>query len=251
NHDFVRNHPELQGFLRDNPGVRDRFNQHPNALMRQEEQYNRTENVQDRDNRQDVAQFDRFLDSHREIAEQVRKDPSLLQNREFAQNHPALRDYLRDNPGVRDEVRQDPNALMHREDRFDAAENWRNRDAAHQHMASFGQFLGGHSGISDDMSKNPSLVKNREYVENHPELNDYLHSHPDVRGDLMHDPDGFVKGSRQFTNGIKGAVGTTTNVNGSGVSTGASATGSTHTPGVSPTGAPNSSDRTHQPKPKL
>jgi hypothetical protein len=251
NRDFVQNHPALQDYLRDNPGVRDEIRQDPNAFMHQEQTYNRAENVRDRDNRQDLAQFDRFLDSHREISEQVRKNPSLLDNRDFVQNHPALQDYLRDNEGVRDEIRQDPNAFMHQEDRFDKAGNWRDRDAAHQHMADFGQFLDGHSNISRDVSKDPSLVKNEEYVQNHPELDNYLNAHPDVRTDMMQDPDNFVKGSQQISNGGSGAAGATTNVNGSGMSTGTSATGSTHTSGSSSTGTPrDTTDPTHDPKPK-
>jgi hypothetical protein len=247
NRDFVQNHPALQDYLRDNPNVRDEIRQDPNAFMHQEAQYNRFQNVEYRDNRQDLAQFNRFLDSHREIAEQVRKNPSLLDNRDFVQNHPVLQDYLRDNPGVRDEIRQDPNAFMHQEDRFQYAENWRDPDSAHQHMADFGQFLNGHSDISRDVSKDPSLVKNQEYVQNHPELDNYLNAHPDVRSDMMQNPDSFVKGS--ISNGASGSVGTTTNGNGSGVSTGTSATGSTHATGSTSTGVPNTSTAP-APKPK-
>src|SRR5216110_3453387 len=37
-----------------------------------------------------IADMDRFLDSHPEVAEQLRKDPSLIRNEEFVENHPAL-----------------------------------------------------------------------------------------------------------------------------------------------------------------
>ena len=50
-----------------------------------------------------------------QIAEQVRKNPSLLNNREFVQNHPELQTYLRDNPGFSEEVMQDGIAFMHQE----------------------------------------------------------------------------------------------------------------------------------------
>jgi hypothetical protein len=224
NRQFIQNHPELQAFLRDNPGVRDQLSQNPNAFMQQEEQFNRSQNVQDRDNRQDLAQFDRFLDTHREIAEQVRKDPSLADNREFVENHPALRDYLRNNPGVRDEIRQDPNAFMHQEDRFDLSQHSGDRDAAHAHMASFGEFLENHQNIRADVTKDPSMLKNREYVQNHPELDGYLSAHPEVRDEMMADPDGFVKGAQQFKNNSSISVGASTNGSGSGASTGTATT---------------------------
>ena len=47
--------------------------------------------VQDNDiTRQELARFDQFLDGHRYIAEELRKDPSLIDSREYMQNHPDL-----------------------------------------------------------------------------------------------------------------------------------------------------------------
>jgi hypothetical protein len=37
----------------------------------------------------ELARFDQFLDSHREISEQLRKDPSLVNNERFLKDHPA------------------------------------------------------------------------------------------------------------------------------------------------------------------
>jgi hypothetical protein len=217
--EFVQNHPELQTFLQDHPEVRDQLKQDPNAFMRQEDRFDRDSNLRDRDaggqnrdaDHRDVAEFDRFLDGHREIAEQVRKDPSLLDRREFVQNHPALQTFLQDNPEVRDQLKQDPNAFMRQEDRFDRSGNGGDRDAMHDRMADFGGFLGGHSDIQRDLSRNPSIVKDHEYVQNHAELNTYLNAHPNVRDDLIANPQSFVKGAQQYSNSATGTTGTTTN----------------------------------------
>src|ERR1700722_8972250 len=48
--------------------------------------------------RRDVARFDQFLDSHREVADQLRKTPSLVDDPQFLQNHPELNTYLQDHP---------------------------------------------------------------------------------------------------------------------------------------------------------
>jgi hypothetical protein len=82
--------------------------------------------------RRDLARFDQFLDSHCEIGEQVRRDPSLLDNRNFVQNHPALQTYLQDNPGVRDQLRQNPNSFMQQEDAYARDANLHDRHAAGQ-----------------------------------------------------------------------------------------------------------------------
>jgi phage-related protein len=167
--------------------------------MHQEARYDRRED--DRDiNRQELAHFDQFLDSHRETAEQLRKDPSLVDNQEFIKNHPALQSYLQEHPELREQIKSNPNAFMQQEARYDRREDGMNRDATgHRQAASFGEFLGGHSEISQRLSDDPSLVKNQEYLENHPELQQYLSAHPDVKQELMANPQSFVKSAQQFS----------------------------------------------------
>ena len=210
--EFVTNHPALETYLRDHPAVREQLRQNPNAFMQEENRLDRREDGRDRDaNRAELANFDRFLDNHREISEQIRKDPSLVDNREFVKNHPSLESYLLDHPGVREAIKQDPNRFMQEEARYDRREDGMdrdrdgrrtdfNRDTAHR---QFGEFLGGHADIAEQLSRNPSLVKDQNFMDGHPELKAYLNSNPDVRGNLMSDPDGFVKASQQFstTNG--------------------------------------------------
>ncbi len=202
NEEFVRNHPALQAYLREHPELREQLKQDPNAFMQQEARYDRRDDDRGRDiNRQELARFDQFLDSHRETAEQLRRDPSLVDNEEFVRNHPALQAYLREHPELREQLKQDPNAFMQQEARYDRRENDMDRDStSHRRSASFGEFLGGHSEISQRLAEDPSLVKNQEYLENHPELREYLDAHPDVKQDLMANPQSFVKSAQQFSN---------------------------------------------------
>jgi dsDNA-binding SOS-regulon protein len=202
NDQFVKNHPALQTYLQQHPEVREEIRENPNAFMQQEAHYDHRENsMGDRDTtRRELGSFDQFLDSHREIAEQVRKNPSLVKNEQFVKSHPALQTYLQQHPEVREEVNENPNAFMQQEARYDHRENSMGSDRAHGQFASFGEFLGGHSNISQQLSKDPSLVKNQEYLANHPELQEYLNAHPDVRQQLMANPQNFVKSSQQFSN---------------------------------------------------
>ncbi len=235
----------MQTYLQQNPGVSDQLKQDPNAFMRQEDAYDRDSNMRDRDAgadrntyRRDVANFDRFLDGHREISEQVRKNPSLLDNREFVQNHPALQSYLQDNPGVRDQLRNDPNAFMRHEDAFDRDANMRDRDPMHDHMADFGGFLHSHADIQRDLSRDPSVVKDHDYVHNHAELVAYLNAHPDVQAELMANPQTFVHGAQQYNSAASpsGTSGSGTGVIGSGTGTSGSGTRTTGT-GTGTTGS--------------
>src|SRR5579863_1448648 len=108
--------------------------------------------TQDRDTTpRELASFDNFLDQHREIAEQLRKNPSLVDNEDFVKAHPALQDYLQNHPGVRQEIRENPNAFMHAENRLDRREDNRNRDITRGELQSFDNFMDQHREIAQQL----------------------------------------------------------------------------------------------------
>ncbi|HWZ83691.1 MAG TPA: hypothetical protein VNW47_13760 [Terriglobales bacterium] len=229
NEEFVSNHPELQEFLRDHTGIREEFAENPNAFMRREQRFEGSEGDRDRDRdgdrdrdhdvtRGELSTMDRFLDRHREIAEQLQKDPSLVKNKEFVENHPALKEFLQTHPEIREEFRENPNAFMRQEERYDRREDRRAEDAnraadfhdanghnsgrevtgfhsdAHRDhdVSSFGQFLGGHSAIAEQLSRDPSLANNKEFLASHADLQEYLTAHPEVSQELAKNPQGVI-----------------------------------------------------------
>jgi hypothetical protein len=201
NREFVTNHPALQTYLKDHPGVRDAIRQNPDAFMRAEDRLDRRDDNRDRDrdtNRAELENFDRFLDSHREISEQLRRDPSLVDNREFVTNHPALQTYLQDHPAVREAIRQNPDPFMRAEDRLDRRDYNRDRDANRAELANFDRFLDSHREISEQLRKDPSLVDNQEFVKNHPALQTYLQAHPGVREEIKQDPNRFMQEEARY-----------------------------------------------------
>jgi dsDNA-binding SOS-regulon protein len=199
NGEFVKNHPALQTYLQDHPGIREEIKENPNSFMRQENRYDRQEDNRDRDtNRQELANFDRFLDSHREISEQLRKDPSLVNREQFVKDHPALQTYLQDHPGVREEIRENPDSFMKAENREDRQENRRDRDTTRQELASFDRFLDSHHEISEQVRKDPSLVNKEEFVKDHPALQAYLQEHPGVRKEVKENPNAFMQEEARY-----------------------------------------------------
>jgi hypothetical protein len=203
NEEFVEKHSALKQYLQQHPEIREELSQNPNAFMHQEERFDRREDQgRDRDvTRGELANMDHFMDSHPEIAEQLRKDPSLVDNKQFVQSHPDLQRFLADHPGVREEYKENPNAFMHQEERFDRREDFnthRDRDVTGGELSSFNEFMEGHSSIAGELSKNPSLANNQEYLENHPALNDYLKAHPQVHEELSENPQTFLQSAQQF-----------------------------------------------------
>jgi hypothetical protein len=69
--------------------------------------------------RWDLRRFDEFLDSHPRIAERLRTNPNLINNRQFVENNDELQEFLRRNPDIRRELQSRPHAFMERMDRYD------------------------------------------------------------------------------------------------------------------------------------
>lgn len=71
----------------------------------------------------DVKEFDHFLDRHRQVAQELRSDPSKVNDTEYVSNHKELQRWLEKHPQVRDEIRENPSAFMHQENRYEKNEN--------------------------------------------------------------------------------------------------------------------------------
>lgn len=261
NRQFIDSHPALRTFRDNDTAMRQWAEQNPAAFMQLAENDNRGFENGDRDNpgqgfvperrgdaNREAVNFDRFLDQHREIGEQVRRNPSLADDQNFVSNHPALQGYLQDHPGVRDQLSQDPTAFMRQADFDNRDVDGRGRDPMHDRMADFGGFLGNHQDIQRDLVRNAMIIKDRQYVQNHTELDAYLNQHPEVRDQLMANPQDFIHGAQQYSNptGTNGATsGAGVNVRGTGVSGAAGATGTTGTS----TGTSTNPATTHSTKP--
>jgi hypothetical protein len=59
-----------------------------------------------------------FFDSHPNVAIALAKNPALIENQQWVDNHPALHEYLRTHPNVRREFKAHPYRFMHRAERL-------------------------------------------------------------------------------------------------------------------------------------
>jgi len=116
---FMAQHPGLRNFVQNHPEIKEDLKQHPDAFMDREQRF---EHNGGDISRAEAASGDRFLDSHPQITEALRKDPKLIDNKQFVQNHPELREYLKNHPGVREDWKQNPNAFMKRQRQFEKHE---------------------------------------------------------------------------------------------------------------------------------
>lgn len=216
NKKFVASHPALQQMLAEDMNLRASFQENPNQFMQEEQRFADRGETGMRGvssnpdvTRGELATMDRFMDGHPEIAQQLHKNPQLVDNKEFVSSHPALQQFLASNPNAREELKENPNAFMQQEQRFDRHEYAAGRgdqDATHGQLASFHEFLEGHSAISSELSKNPSLATNQEYLENHTALKTYLKANPQVGEELNQNPQAFMKSAQTFDANSNAAV---------------------------------------------
>jgi len=99
--------------------------------------------------RRELRNFDRFLDSHPDIEADLRKNPSLVDNQQYLNEHPALRDFLTEHPGVREELKETPRYFMRRERRFER----RGGDITRGELRNFDRFLDAHPEIAEDLKE--------------------------------------------------------------------------------------------------
>jgi len=216
NQNFINSNPAYKQFLQRNPDIRVRLHNDPTAFMREETRYESWENSHNGDGnnnrgeafRRDVAEFDRFLNDHPEIAEQLRKQPSLIDNRQFVTSHPPLDNFLHENPGVWDAIRNDPRGFMDAAEHFDQRDYARNGDVNGQarndnndngdrnydrDRADFRRFCDDHPEIGEQVRRNPALVNDRQFVESHPELRTYVQNHPQLQNEIRQDQYAFLQ----------------------------------------------------------
>lgn len=58
--------------------------------------------------RQELREFDEFLEMHHEIDCELKVDPSLVNHPGFLADHPALKEFLEDHPHARTELKAHP-----------------------------------------------------------------------------------------------------------------------------------------------
>ena len=145
--------------------------------------------------------FDEFLDSHPQIAADLQKKPSLVNDPGYLKAHGALAEFLRQHPGIKEEISENPGYFMKREKGVEGIETAPSRDE----VRAFDQFLDSHPNIDNDLKKDPMLGVNGGYLQAHAELNNFFKSHQAVYLQYSRNPAAFMNAERGLESQEKGA----------------------------------------------
>lgn len=145
-------------------------------------------------NRAELDNLDRFLDNHPNIRHDLQQNPSLINDPTFQAQNPQLQTFLKNHPGVAQQVQANPAQLMARERRFETS----GADITRAEAANADRFLDSHPKIAEELRQNPKLIDNKEWVSQHPQLEQYLKSHPEIRKDWQEHPKIFERRQAQY-----------------------------------------------------
>jgi phage-related protein len=144
--------------------------------------------------RQELNNFDNFLDRHPAIDKDLKGNPALVKDPAYLSAHPELKEFLANHPGVREEIRENPKGFMNRERHFEKT----GKDISPAEVKNFDEFLDKHPAVDKELRKNPALVNDPNYVAKHPELREFLNNHPAIRQDLAEHPRVFMHREKKF-----------------------------------------------------
>jgi phage-related protein len=228
--EYLRTHLQLRAFLDEHPQIREQARLNAESLVRRQNRFDAREQGEsrrdrdfdasrDRDRRanpnpdltqQEIASMDQFLDSHPDVARDLRRNPDLVNDNSYLRTQHDLDAYLDAHPAVKEELKETPTYFMHRENRFEASERDRdmdrnrtgrrnpNPDLTQQEIASMDQFLDSHPDVARDLRRNPDLVNDNSYLRTQHDLDAFLDAHPAVKEELKETPTYFMHRENRF-----------------------------------------------------
>jgi len=61
-----------------------------------------------------VRNFERFLDSHHEVAQEIWRHPNVVRKEKWCYRHPEFEEWTRDHPRAAEQLRENPRGFMNR-----------------------------------------------------------------------------------------------------------------------------------------
>lgn len=120
-----------------------------------------------------LREFDRFLDHHPLLEDQLRVHPQLSTNQAFLKENPELSDFLRANSKVAEGLKIYPRYYLNRALLREAS-----APVSFQALAPFKDLFQQQPELERALTRNPELIRDPVFLESHPALRDVLVQHP-------------------------------------------------------------------------
>jgi hypothetical protein len=134
--------------------------------------------------------FVRFLNSHPNVAADLAKNPSLVNDPKYLGSHPGLHGFLRTHPRVQKDVQLGPGTYTYANGQADWKRAPLTESQAHNYLLD-------HLDVANQLEANPSLAQDPKYLAEHPGLKEFLIEHPDALSEMKEHPYGFLSQRRR------------------------------------------------------
>jgi len=104
--DYIAKHPDLKQFLDQHSDLKDRLLDNPAAFLQG------AEKSEGKTTQWQLRAFDQFLDQHPTIAQDLNKNPQLVNDPNYVSKHPELNQFLKQHPDLKDRLQDNPAAFM-------------------------------------------------------------------------------------------------------------------------------------------
>lgn len=133
-------------------------------------------------------QMDKYLTNHPTAAQELNKNPGLINDPTWLSKHPDVQRYMSQHPNLKQSAAANPNSIVHSTEKTALA-----RD--HQQLNESNKYLSEHPEIRQQLKNNPKLIDDPKYLADHPGLDKELKTHPEIRQEAMSHPNDFKKAS--------------------------------------------------------
>lgn len=138
--------------------------------------------------RAEMESFDDFLDAHGNIARVLRRNPAVVDNEDFLNNHPELDEFIKNHPGIERELREHPALFVQRENRFAAA----GEHVSRYELDTFDHLLDMHREAAAELRNDPALADDHSFLLQHADFREFFEDHPHLRENLKRQPWAFL-----------------------------------------------------------
>jgi hypothetical protein len=143
----------------------------------------------------ELRSFDAFLDAHDETAQELYREPQLINNERFLRGHRDLRDWLADHEEAAEAIHADPRAAIWHErtaERRDEEHRSASTQISERDLRSFEDYLNAHDETAQALYQNPDLINDRQFVRRHDALHDWLEDHKEAAATIQANPQKFL-----------------------------------------------------------
>src|ERR1017187_365769 len=125
--------------------------------------------------RRSLREFDRFLDHHPLLEDDLRLDPALTGDNAYLKKHAELCDFLSANPDVVLGLKHYPRYFLYR-----ALLRQANAPLRYSEIAQLRALLDEQPALERALAANPEAIRDPTFLQEHPPLRDFLDQHVEL-----------------------------------------------------------------------